>query len=92
MIRRKKGLRDRKERIEDNLMAMERKMKWKLEDIAREQERLGKKVWVSYGKLSIDGVWWFWNEDGEVLRDSRNRRGLKLTMGEGKGEENGGRK
>lgn len=47
MIRRKKELRGKKERIEDNLMAMERKMKWKLEDIAREQERLGKKVWGS---------------------------------------------
>lgn len=43
------------------------------------------------GKLRIDGVWWFWNEDGEVLRDSRNRRDLKLTMRERKGEENGGR-
>lgn len=47
MIRRKKGLRGKKGRTEDNLMAMKRKMKWKLEDIAREQERLSKKVWGS---------------------------------------------
>lgn len=50
IIRRKKGLRGRKERTEDNLMTMERKMKWKLENIAREQER--QKSWVKkYGEV-----------------------------------------
>lgn len=38
------SLRERKETVMDNLTWKERKMKWKLEQIAREEEFLGKKV------------------------------------------------
>lgn len=42
-MRMKKRLRGRKERIMEDLTFRARKMKWRLEGIAREQERMGKK-------------------------------------------------
>lgn len=29
-----------------------------MEEIAREEEGKGKKVWVGYGKIRIDEKWW----------------------------------
>lgn len=52
-----------------------------MEEIAREEEGKGRKVWVRYGKIRIDEKWWRWDEEGEVLRDGRGNK-----MGEGQGE------
>lgn len=52
VIRRKKILKGKKNYGRLN---MERKMKWKLEEIARREEGKGKKVWLSYGKIRIGG-------------------------------------
>lgn len=57
------------------------------------------------GKIRIDGIWWKWDEDKEVLRDmkgnerilakgGRKRRGLRIKEEEknkekGKGKKNG---
>lgn len=88
----KKMLRGRKERITDDLTWKERRMRWKLEEIAREEERKGKRVWISYGKLKIDGIWWGWDENEEVLKiwesngrlEGKGKRGNKKTeQGEG---------
>ncbi|KMQ84726.1 hypothetical protein RF55_17243 [Lasius niger] len=68
MIKKNK-LRERGIRVEDNMTWRERKMKWKLEDIARQERGKGKRVWTSYGKLQIEGKWWFWDEDKEILKD-----------------------
>lgn len=38
-----------------SVLEVERKMKWKLEEIARRKEGKGKKVWLSYGKIRIGG-------------------------------------
>jgi len=46
-------------------------MKWKLEEIARVEERKGKRVWVRRGGIRIEDKWWRWDEDNEVLRDER---------------------
>lgn len=54
VMERKKRLRGRKERIVEDLTWKERKMRWKLEDIARMEERRGKRVWVGYGKIRIN--------------------------------------
>lgn len=32
-------------------------MKWKLEEIAREEERKGNRVWIGYGKIRINEQW-----------------------------------
>lgn len=44
ILEREKNLRDRKERIVHDLMWKNRKMRWKLEDIARIEERRGTRV------------------------------------------------
>jgi hypothetical protein len=44
-------------------------MRWRLEEIAKKEERMGKKVWISYGE--IDDQWWRWDEVQEVLRDRK---------------------
>ncbi|KMQ88498.1 hypothetical protein RF55_12004 [Lasius niger] len=67
MIKKNK-FRERGIRIEDDLTWRERKMKWKLEDIARQEREKGKRVWTSYGKLQIEVKWWFWDEK-EMLKD-----------------------
>lgn len=91
VIRRKKILKGRKERIWYDLTWKERKMKWKLEEIARKEEKLGKKVWTSYGKIKIDEEWWSWDEEEEALRDRRGRIRREQIQGEEKEEESGGR-
>lgn len=59
-----------------------------MEEIAREEEGKGKKVWVGYDKIKIDEKWWRWDEEGEVLRDGR---GNKMGEGQGEGKEGQGR-
>lgn len=46
-------------------------MRWRLEEIARGEEREGKKVWIEYGKIRINKEWWIWDEEEEVLRDRK---------------------
>ncbi|XP_067214178.1 uncharacterized protein [Linepithema humile] len=51
----KKTLKGRKERIVEDWTWKERRMRWKLEERAREEERKGKNVWVGYGRIRING-------------------------------------
>lgn len=54
-IRRKRNLKGRRERIMENWKERkERKMRWKLEEIAKEEEGKGRKVWIGYGKIRIE--------------------------------------
>jgi len=48
-----------------------------IKKIAAREEGRGRKVKVSYGKLWVDGVWWKWSEEEEVIRDWRG-----ISMGE----------
>lgn len=59
-----------------------------MEEITREEEGKGRKVWVGYGKIRIDEKWWRWDEEGKVLRD---RRGNKMGERQGEGKEGQGR-
>lgn len=43
---------------------------------ARVEEGKGRKVWVGYGKIKTDELWWKWNEEKEMLR---NWRGITRT-------------
>lgn len=55
-----------------------KKMRWRLEDIARIEERRENRVWVSYGKIRINEQWWRWDEEEEMLKDEGEiRRGKK---------------
>lgn len=82
VMRRKRELRGRREKIEDDLTWKERRMQWKLRKIGDEEERRGKRVRLGYGKVIIEGATWFWDESREVLRDWR---GKERETGEGEG-------
>jgi len=71
--RNKKILKGRKERIERDWTWKQRRMRWKLEEIARGEERKGKKVWVEYGRIRIEEQWWKWEEEREYLTDGMGR-------------------
>lgn len=83
VLERKKNLKGRQKRIVEDLTWKERKMRWRLEDIARIEERRGNRVWVSYGKIRINEQWWRWDEEEEMLKDEGEiRRGKKHEEGE----------
>lgn len=67
---RKRNLKGRKKRIVEDLIWKERKIIWKLEDIAKAEKRIGKRVWVGYSKIRINEKWRRWDEEEEVLKDS----------------------
>ncbi|KAL6419267.1 hypothetical protein ACFW04_013996 [Cataglyphis niger] len=79
----KKLLKGRKERILEDWTWKERRMRWSLERIAKEEEKKGRKVWIGYGKIRIDEKWWRWDEEEEVLKDGNGN----LKKGEGVGGE-----
>lgn len=54
----KKELRGRAIKIEDDLTWEERKMKWIIEEIAKEKRKKGNKVWTGYRKIRINEGWW----------------------------------
>jgi len=81
-------LKGRRERIMEDLTWEERRLRWRLEEFARVEEKKGKRVWVENRRVKIDGYWWRWDEKEEVLKDGRgNMRGIE--RGEGKEEEKG---
>lgn len=85
----KNKLKGRKEKIIEDWTWKERKMRWKLEEIARYEERKRNKVWIGYGKIRVGKQWWRWDEEEEVLRDGRgNIRWVEQEEGgKGNGEE-----
>lgn len=56
----------------------ERKIRWRLEEIAWEEERKGIKVWVNSGRIRNNVAWWSWDEGKEELR---NEKGLIRVKG-----------
>lgn len=54
----------------------ERRMRCKLEKIARKEEREGKRVWIEYGKIRINKEQWIWGKE-EVLRDRKGKEKKK---------------
>lgn len=81
----KSRLKGRKGRIVDNWTWKERKMRWKLEEIARTEMGKGKRVWIGYGRIRIEEKWWRWMEEEEMLVDKKG-----VIRGEGQGEERTG--
>jgi len=58
VIGKKKILKGRKKRISEDLTWRERKARWNLQEIARSEERKGRKVWVRQDRIRIDEQWW----------------------------------
>ena len=73
VMREKTKLRGRRERIEEDLRWKERRMQWRLQEIAQRGKRSGRWVQVGYGKVTINGNTWFRDEEIELLRDCRRR-------------------
>lgn len=71
---RKRALKQRAVRIADDWIWKESRMQWKLKEIAAKEERNGRRVWVSYGRIRLDEEWWKWDAKEEVLRNSRGRK------------------
>lgn len=82
VMRKKKFLKGRNEKITEDLTWRERKMKWRLEEIARREREEGRRVWVSYGRILIGEEWWTWDEEGEVLRNQEGRIREEKNQGE----------
>jgi len=71
VIKMKRNLKGKRERIVEDWTWKERKMRWRLEEIARNEMRKGRKVWMSYGGIKLDEKWWRWDEEEEVLIDEK---------------------
>ena len=71
IMRKKKALKGRKEKIQDDWTWKEREMQWKLEKIAWEERKKGKTAQVRYGRIWKEGKWWKWNEDEEKLMEKK---------------------
>lgn len=67
----KKRLRGRRERIENDLTREERRTRWKIEREAEREREKGKRVQVGYMKMWVDGVMKRWNEVEEVWAEGK---------------------
>jgi len=52
-MEKKKNLRGRKERILEDLLWRERRVRWRLGEIAKMEEAKGRRVWVRGGRIRI---------------------------------------
>jgi len=81
VMQKKGALRGREERIEDDLTIAERRMQWRIEEIAREERMNNRRAMVKYARIWIEGRWWLWDEKKERLVDGTER------VWKGKGKE-----
>ncbi|XP_011883569.1 PREDICTED: uncharacterized protein PF11_0207-like [Vollenhovia emeryi] len=69
LMRERRKIGEKGIRIEDDLTWKQRRMRWQLEEIARKEKENGRRVWLRYGRIQIEGKWWRWDEDEEVIKD-----------------------
>jgi len=60
----------------------ERRMRWKLKEIARKEMSEGRKVWIGYGKIRIGERWWKWDKEEELNTEKTNI--IKFRRGGGR--------
>ena len=65
----KNRLRGRGEIITEDLTWRERKIRWRLMEIAKKEEAKGNRAWVKGGRIRLEGKWWKWNEEEETLEE-----------------------
>jgi len=63
---------------------------WRIREIARQERGRGKRIWVSYGKIQIEGKWWRWDENEQTLKDEEGRAWRSQEEGEAIEEEKAG--
>lgn len=86
VMEKKKRLKGRKkkERIGEDLTWKERKMKWKLGEIAKMEKKRGERTWIKNRRIRIGDKRWRWDKEKKVLKDERGN--IKKTE---TGEEEG---
>ncbi|XP_046145496.1 trichohyalin-like [Osmia bicornis bicornis] len=62
VMEKKKTLKGRDEKIEEDLTWRERRIQWKLRSIAREEREKGRFVWVDHGRIRIEVLMETWLE------------------------------
>lgn len=62
IIEKNKILRGRRERIVEDLTWRERKIRWRVGEIARKEEAAERRIWMN-GRIRIEGKWWRWDEE-----------------------------
>ena len=82
VMRKKRSLYGRSERIEHDLTWGERKMQYRLREIAGEEREKGNKSWVKNGKIQIEGIWWEWDEGRKMLVSGRGEEWMKSRQEE----------
>jgi len=60
-------LKGKKERIAEDLTWREGKIRWNIGGITRKEMAKGKRVWIKGREIRIEGQWWRWNDDKEIL-------------------------
>ncbi|XP_024890196.1 golgin subfamily A member 6-like protein 22 [Temnothorax curvispinosus] len=86
VMEKKRSLVGRKERIMEDLTWEERRTNWILRELARREEREGKRAWIKAGRIRLENVWWSWDMEEEVLKDER---GMIRKESGGEKEEGG---
>ncbi|XP_024890348.1 golgin subfamily A member 6-like protein 22 [Temnothorax curvispinosus] len=84
VMEKKRSLVGRKERITEDLSWEERRTNWRLREIARGEEREGRRAWIKAGRIRLENTWWRWDIEEEVLKDERGRRRKESRGKEGK--------
>lgn len=59
--------------LNDDLSWEERRIRWKIMQVAKNEQEEGRKVRIGQGRLWIDGKWWTWDEEKGDLRDVRGQ-------------------
>jgi len=47
--------------------------KWRTTESSCSERRREKRIWISYGKIKIEGRWWRWDEYEQTLKDKKGR-------------------
>lgn len=93
VLRKKRSLVGKKIWIDEDLSWEVRRVRWRLREIAREEEEKGRKTWVAHERIRIDGEWWRWDKERQVLLDgggrTRGERRAKKNGNQGQGEGSG---
>ncbi|XP_077277353.1 uncharacterized protein LOC143905674 [Temnothorax americanus] len=58
VMEKKRSLVGRKERITEDLSWEERRMNWRLREIAKGEEREGRRAWIKAGRIRLENTWW----------------------------------
>lgn len=75
--------------IKEDQTFKERRIKWNLRRIAKEERREGRRIRLGYGKIWIEDRWWFWKDEREMLVDGAGRKRDKTI--DRRGEDKSGR-